>query len=138
MVTPYWVAWVGFKNTDSVGGGERLTLATHKNHILIDRVGGAVAAFELGRHIAESEFAHIEVGAIEPMRVWILVRDEHFGHCDFIRDRAECFVFDITHAIKNGALSGIKPQMELPVLPINLTASNGEIGAFGLGYLYTR
>ena len=137
MVTPYWVAWIGLKNANSIGGGEGLTLATIKDHILIHSVGWAVAALELGCHVAEAELAHIEVGAIEPMGVGVLVGYKHLGHGDFICNRAECFVFDITHAIKNRALPGIESQVELPVLPVNLTADDGEIGAFWLRCLYT-
>ena len=133
MVTPYRITWVSLKNTDPVGGGERLTFATHKHRILINGVSWAVAAFEFGRHIAEAEFTHIEVGAIEPVRVGVLVRHKHFRHGDFIRDRAECFVFNIPHAIKNRALPGIEPQVELPVLPVNFTARDGEISCL----LYT-
>ena len=137
MVTPYRIAWVSLKNTDPVGGAEGLTFATHKHRILINGVSWTVAAFEFGRHIAESEFTHIKVGAIEPVRVRVLVGHKHFRHGDFIRDRAECFIFDIAHAIKNRALPWIKAQMELPILPVNFTAGDGEIGAFGLGYLHS-
>ena len=69
MVTPYWVAWVGSKYRFGWGGEN--SLRTHKHRVLINGISWAVAALEFGRHIAESEFTHIKVGAIEP--VWVRV-----------------------------------------------------------------
>jgi len=132
VVAPAGVARVELKNTDAILGGEGFPARGVQHHILIHSGGWAVIALELGRHVAKPVLAHIEVGAIEPMGIGVLVWHEHFGHGDFVSDGSEPIIGDYADVVENRALAWVKAKMELPVLPVDLASCDGEISSLAL------
>ena len=131
-MAPAGVAWVELKNTDAIFGGKRLAARGVQHHIPVNRGWRAVVTLKFGCHIAESVLTHIEVGAIEPVCIGVLVWDEHLGHGNLVGDRPEVALGDNTNIIENRALARVKAKMELPVLPVDLTPRDGEISSLAL------
>ena len=66
------------------------------------------------------------------MCIRVLIGDEHLGHSNFVGDRSEIIAAHITNIVKHRALSGIEAKVELPSLPIDLTAADTEVASLAL------
>ncbi len=129
---PRWVAGVKLEDTNTVRCHHRLAGSGVENHVLIHRVGRTVVTLEFSRHVAKAVLAHVEVGAVEPMRIRILIGHKHFGHGNFVGDRSEVIPAHVTNVVDYRTLSGIEAKMELPALPIDLTTGDTEIASLAL------
>ena len=131
MMAPDGIAGVVFKNAIAAFSLDRLTIGRVQNNILKQRMAWAIILLQAGRHIAEAKLAHIKIGPIEPVRVAILVRHKHFSHGDFIGNRAETLLGDVTNTVQHSAEARVKANIKLPVLPIYPPTVDGEIMALG-------
>ena len=111
-----------FKNTNTVFGLKGCAIDCMERHIQILSMTWAISLLQLGRHITETIFTHIEISPIKPIRVIIVIGHEHFRHGDFIGDRAQSCSALMPNAVQHRALAGIEAQTELPALPINKAA----------------
>ena len=64
------------------------------------------------------------------MGVRILIGHKHFRHGYLVGNGSKSLLVHVANIIEDGALSRIKAKVELPTLPIDLTAAHTEIAAF--------
>src|SRR4029450_365429 len=103
------------------------------NGRIIDRVRRRVLAMLCGPERSGSrETPSPFVGRIEAPPFGIPVRRHHLGERSTIKHRAEAVTVAISNVIQLEAAPGMDTEAQLPVLPMQLGASNLEAHAGGL------
>ena len=100
-MAPAWVAWVIFKNANSLARREGFASAVVEHYILENGIRRTIVAFEFRSHVPKPILAHVKVGAVEPMGIGVLIGDKHFRHGDLVGDRSEPVAGNDPHIIKD-------------------------------------
>ena len=127
MVTPNGKARIVLENTNSVGHLPRPSISTVQSNVFINRVSGAIAAFKFSGHIAQAVLTHVKVGAIEPVRVGIVIWYKHLRHGNFIGNRSKGIWRQMAHSIEYRSLARIKAQIKLPAVPIKAVSADRKV-----------
>ena len=98
-----------------------------------DLAEAVAARAQRGGHEAQAPLADVERGPPVVVRAGVAVRHHHLGEREPVRDRPQPAAVAIADRVQDQALAVVEADPQLPVLPAQQVAVEGERDALGLG-----